>query len=222
MSAVNSYVGDAGEDYYHSYQREKGVLGGKLNAPKFAPYLQPRDAVLDFGCGGGFLLANLDVARRVGVEVNPAAAAEAAEQGIEVHAEPSTVPAGSIDAVISNHALEHVEDPAAVLRSLRNTLKPGGLIVLRLPIEDWRRQRRPQRHDPDRHLYGWTPRLINNLFDVVGFELVEARVVTWARPPKAAQLLEYPVLLRTAAWLWSVLRRRREFHAVGKVRPDGS
>ena len=40
------------------------------------------------------------------------------------------------DVIMSNHVLEHVRDVCGTLERLRQWLKPGGRIVLKLPIDD--------------------------------------------------------------------------------------
>lgn len=67
MKAENYYD----NEYYNNYQREIGEFGGKANIFKFKKYISTNDSVLDFGCGGGFLLNNLDYKYKVGIEINP-------------------------------------------------------------------------------------------------------------------------------------------------------
>lgn len=78
------YRGSAGTKYFE-WQDRNGTIGGKIEARKFRPYIKSMDCVLDFGRGGGHILQNLDCARRVGVEINPAARAVATKAGIECH-----------------------------------------------------------------------------------------------------------------------------------------
>ena len=40
---------------------------------------------------------------------------------------------GTLDFVIANHVLEHLEDPIAALRNLVRVLRPGGVLLLTLP-----------------------------------------------------------------------------------------
>ena len=46
---------------------------------------RPHAAVLDFGCGGGYLLHNLTCAEKAGIEVNPAAIEDARAKGLTIY-----------------------------------------------------------------------------------------------------------------------------------------
>ena len=84
-------------------------------------------------------------------------------------------------------------------------------MVLRLPLDDWREQRDPA-DDGNRHLYTWTPRLIANLLREAGFQVERAEVVTYAWPPRSAELVDrlprrvFDLLARVTA---IALRRRQ-------------
>ena len=207
------YSGERGERYL-SYQQRYGELGAELNRFKFEPYLQPTDRVVDFGCGIGALLERLDAAEKAGVEVSDVARKAAQARGLNVVASTRELADASADVVISNHALEHTLSPLDELRELRRVLRAGGKLVVWLPIDDWRSQRRP-RPDPNHHLYTWTPLLLSNLLDEAGFDVLECRVVTHAWPPLTQHLARLPRgLFDVFARLWSVLRRRRQLMVV--------
>jgi SAM-dependent methyltransferase len=210
------YTGAAGAQYF-AWQSAIGEVGGRLNLPKFLPYVNRSDVVLDFGCGGGYLLANLDVARKLGVEVNPAARATAARQGVETFESLSEVPSAQVDVVISNHALEHTHRPYDELTETLRVLKPGGHIVMSLPIDDWRSERRALRNISN-HLYTWTPLLLGNLLREAGFEVKECRVMTAAWSLRGARLVSrLPAAARGAAYFAiAVLRRRRQIIGVAR------
>jgi SAM-dependent methyltransferase len=212
------YRGAAAADYL-AYQRGIGALGAQLNRWKFEPHVRPTDAVVDFGCGTGGLLEGLEAASKTGVEVSDPARREALERGLRVVAATSELVDASADVVISNHALEHTLAPLDELRELRRVLRPGGKLVLWLPLDDWRAQRQP-RPDADHHLYTWTPLLLRNLLDEAGFEVLETRVVSHAWPPATARLARLPrPLFDVLARVWSVLRRRRQLMAVAVPHP---
>jgi SAM-dependent methyltransferase len=97
--------------------------------------------VLDMACGEGYGSAVLarGAAEVVGVDANPEAHEHARlrytrqnlgfERGmVENHGE-----LGSFDAVVFLQTIEHVQDPAAVLRHFRSLLTPGGVVYLTTP-----------------------------------------------------------------------------------------
>ena len=202
---------------YFAWQRDSASLSARLDPPVFQPYVRPDDAVLDFGCGTGALLAALRSGPKFGVEVNEAARRVAAEAGMRVVAGTGELPAESIDVVISNHALEHVLDPLAELRLLYGVLKPGGRVVLRLPLDDWRAQRNPA-DDGNHHLYAWTPRLIANLLREAGFQVERSEVLTYAWPPRSERLVDRlpRALFDLFARATAVALRRRQLLVVAR------
>ena len=72
-------------------------------------------------------------------------------------------------------------------------LKPGGLLVLYVPVDDWR-LRRQRRVDPDvnHHLYTWTPLLLANLLREAGFADPNCRVEHRGLPGRATIIYTYP------------------------------
>ena len=56
-------------------------LGQSIHV-KFKRYIQQDDVMLDFGCGGGYLLKFLDCKKKVGIEINPTAIAEALKMAL--------------------------------------------------------------------------------------------------------------------------------------------
>jgi SAM-dependent methyltransferase len=166
---------------YFAWQRTLGEFGGWANLPKFQPYIRPDDAVLDFGCGGGFLLNRLDCAERLGVEPNPWAASVARQLGIRVFSSATDVPSESADVVISDHALEHSLRPFDELSALYGVLRPGGRLILVVPSESPSVSYTP--NDRNQHLYTWSPMCVGNLVASVGFEVVSSRIDRHSWPP---------------------------------------
>jgi SAM-dependent methyltransferase len=170
------------DDRYFGWQAAMGEFGGWANQSKFSRYIEGNSRVLDFGCGGGYILKNLRCGRRVGVEVNPIAAETAARNGIEVFTRVADVPDEYVDVVISNSALEHALQPLEELISLHKKLVPGGKIIFVVPCESISYGYKP--NDINHHLYTWSPMCLGNLFSEAGFSVVESKPYIHKWPPK--------------------------------------
>ena len=175
------YRGDRGAAYTRIVLKQAGSIA-RLAHRRLAPHVRASDVVVDFGCGTGHLLSLLDAREKLGIEVNAANRAVAATLGIETVARPEDVPSAYADVIVSHHALEHTLHPLAELLQLRRIVKPDGRLVLWLPIDDWRVQRRPVPRDKHHHLYAWTPRIIANLLSEARFAVTKSRVVPIGYP----------------------------------------
>jgi SAM-dependent methyltransferase len=215
------YIGEAGFTYFEKQGRGRD-LDGRIESTKFSKHIQRNDVVLDFGCGGGWVLAALRCARRLGVEPNPAARGVAVANGIECYATLAEVGDRVADIGISNHALEHVPYPIEALRQLKTKIKPGGLLLIYMPLEDWRVYRRYRPHNSSHHLHAWNPQVLGNALATAGyiFSPDDIRIYTHCWPPFIYQSL-YQQLPRVAfdlvCNLCARLLRQRQLAAVLRV-----
>jgi SAM-dependent methyltransferase len=102
--------------------------------------------ILDYGYGSGAWLLSmraLGYSRLLGCDIaaNSERGRELAARGVEVF-QPgemvSRVEAASLDCVRLEHVFEHLDEPLAVLGSLRRLLRPGGLLLMTFPsIYPW-------------------------------------------------------------------------------------
>jgi 2-polyprenyl-3-methyl-5-hydroxy-6-metoxy-1,4-benzoquinol methylase len=51
---IHHYLGERGREYF-AWQGEDGLRQAQYNKHLWQPHIAAEDAVLDFGCGGGFL-----------------------------------------------------------------------------------------------------------------------------------------------------------------------
>jgi SAM-dependent methyltransferase len=177
------------DDQYFVWQRSIGEFAGWADLPKFQPHLRETDAVVDFGCGGGYLLSRLRAADKIGVEPNPSARQVAQSHGFPVVASPDELADGLADVIISNHALEHVREPLRELERLRMKLKQGGLAVFVVPCEGARQRWRPD--DVNHHLYSWCPMSIGNLFTEAGFTVQSSDPLIYRWTPISNRIAQY-------------------------------
>ena len=105
-------------------------------------------AVLDLGCGGGFMSEALARRGAVVTAIDPAAAAigiamrHAASQELSIRylvagGERLPLPAKSMDYVVCVDVLEHVSDLRIVLDEVRRVLRPGGLFLFDTINRTW-------------------------------------------------------------------------------------
>ncbi len=127
------------EAYYRArsrwYERQ-----WRYYARKLLPLLTPGSHVLDVGCGyGGLLktLRTLGIRDAIGIDLySPTRGLTTQEFGVEViFAEFESYDFGDrrFDLIVSQHTLEHVPDPCAVLRKMAALLAPRGCLVVSVP-----------------------------------------------------------------------------------------
>lgn len=165
---------------YFNWQKRIGEFGGIVELNKFSSLITPNDAVLEFGCGGGYLLKNLQCKKKIGIEINPSARENAEEFGLTVFGNIADVPDDFADVVISNHVLEHVDNPINTLQNLYNKIKHNGRLVFVVPHEKSCHNWSPS--DINQHLYTWNPMTLGNLFQRAGYKIVSVERI-WHKWP---------------------------------------
>ena len=147
--------------------------------------------LLDVGCSTGYFLNAARLSFEVsGVEPSRWARQIAREQlGLDVSAatlEEARFPDSRFDVVTIIDVIEHVCDPAGLLREVNRVSKPGGIVYLVTPYIDSLSAKllrgrwwglRPA------HLYYFSRRTLSRLLEQSGYEIVSARsygrIFTW-------------------------------------------
>jgi 2-polyprenyl-3-methyl-5-hydroxy-6-metoxy-1,4-benzoquinol methylase len=105
----------------------------------------PASTVLDYGCGAGVLFPALSprATRLYGVDLVLVPARTTADHYqlpnvvlLLPEDLPARIPPESLDVVICGEVLEHIDDPAALLATLRDRVKPGGHLLVTAPTEN--------------------------------------------------------------------------------------
>ena len=107
------------------YPTEECVLSGLKTLP-------PGATILDFGCSSGRLLAALTTSHRCyGFEINPIAAAEAAQKGLQMLTPAEMQSMRSFfDAIVMVDVFEHLLSPLTELENLTSLLRLGGRLII--------------------------------------------------------------------------------------------
>lgn len=119
------------------------ALAQRESATRLLEDLPVQGVVLDAGCGTGWMTAAL--ARRADVDsvialdiAGPMLRAERLEQPgiLRLQADAATLPlaSGALDGLVSNFALQWLEDPASFAREAFRVLRPGGVFRIALPV----------------------------------------------------------------------------------------
>ena len=215
-SASAHYEGASGEVYYRA-QEHNAEVRAAVFGDAIARHITPDMSVIEFGCAAGRVLERIQAAEKIGVEVNPHSRSAAQARGLHVVERLAELPDESADLVYSSHVLEHTLSPLDELREMRRVLRPGGTLVLILPVDDWRAQRDWAVPNFDHHLYTWTPQLIANLLHEAGFEPQKSVIVNRAFPGRfvaaAWRRLPRPVF-DALQRVFPYLLRRRDLEAI--------
>lgn len=147
-------------------------------------HARPPGTLLDIGCGMGFfLVAARDHDWEVqGIELSDYAARYGREQlGVPILstlAEQSALPAESFDVVTLWDAIEHIQQPLAVLREVSRVLKPGGVLGLSTPNIRCLSYLLLGKHywvlGPREHIYYYDARSLRRILRPLGFEVVKS------------------------------------------------
>ena len=136
--------------------------------------------LLELGAGQGDFLATLKDLPQVtaqGIDLSESSVKKAQARGLDVRRESLeqviVEAAGSYDAVVLSHVLEHVATPGALMGAVRNLLAPGGRILFSLPYSPMSRE---YLHDdvmnlPPHHMTRWNIQALEGLARVTGLQL---------------------------------------------------
>lgn len=162
----------------NGYARLLGCAAERARLETFFLDGDPPQRVLDVGCGNGARLQRLAAMgwRAEGQEVDAEAAAAAKALGLDVYVgslDSAYFSERRYDAIVSNHVIEHLHDPGAMVRRCRDLLEDNGKLVIitpnvrslgsRLFGNDWRGL------EPPRHIQIFSPAALRKMLRDNGY-----------------------------------------------------
>ncbi|MHA7130359.1 class I SAM-dependent methyltransferase [Algoriphagus namhaensis] len=160
------------------------LIGIPFFAPSYGYWLArlaPRwdDRIADLGCGNGQLLYELHAAGFKNLEGFDPFMKESRHiaSGLKLWKRDFAESEGTYDVVMMHHAFEHMAEPASVLKNCYEKMRPGGKLLIRVPIADAEQFRREGSFwvqlDAPRHLVIPSQQGFRVLAERLGFVLEE-------------------------------------------------
>jgi SAM-dependent methyltransferase len=182
-------------------------------------YRLGQERVLDVGCGYGHYLVHFGEGS-LGLDANEKSRGFARSLGLEVLfcnvEEEVPVPDSSFQAVWCANLIEHLVAPHLLLSRLHRALRPGGLLVAKVPvIPPWPVQAgarllgRPLGHEAEEHINAFTPATFVFTIERAGFKVVES--VSIELGSRVLQAATVPLTRRIGASVTVVARKDRGF-----------
>ncbi len=219
--AIESIYNQNNSDYFISEVKNSNFLEGENwlrgSAQFFIFRLQKyyrkplQDAsVLDFGCGTGIVLDELQKlgAQCTGVEMSPWACRYGRERfGLTMLNEDimtvNLVPE-SFDIIVMSHVIEHLPNPSLIVSRLTTLLKRGGILMICTPYSESIGARLFGKkwlyYLPNEHLHLFNDRSIHHVMEHAGLSVRTVEHYLWRKRSAMGAVARLPISLARTAW----------------------
>ena len=212
--ARDSYRGTEAAEYFKTLDGDPftQAVVARERARKIQPFVERSDRVLEYGVGCGYNLRFVSCRERWGFDLSNEGRAACTEAGIRFVTSLRDLAPASFDVVVCHHVLEHVPDPMETLENLEAMVRPGGTVLLYVPLETRRRYRRYRSDDPHHHLFSWNAQSLGNLLARSSLVLQEIGVRPFSYERRLAFLARWGGPLYHLGL--GILRRLRPEHEI--------
>jgi SAM-dependent methyltransferase len=140
-------------------------------------HLSPTAKILDVGCNTGVLVGKLQERGidAYGTDLSEEAIAYGKERGTKklfvATGESQPFADATFDAVMALDVIEHIDDDCGALKEMRRVLKPGGILIIKVPAFKflWGLQ-----DEVAHHKRRYTRPMLTSLIKNIGFDIVRA------------------------------------------------
>jgi len=176
------------KEFHKNFEFRYDKLTAASNAWIFQDFINSTDSVLNFWCGGGYLLDALACGDKFGIDAS-AKYRDHAQSTFGFRVAPNFDGFNNLDVVISSHSLARMPHPLQTLNDAYKSLRDGGTLVLLVPC--YSRKNKFTEFNFEQHLYSWSPNDIGNLVRRAGFTILAVERICHRIPPKGSLLLKY-------------------------------
>lgn len=170
------------DDVYYEWYEKIGIFSANFKYPIFSKHVKGTDVLVDYGCGGGWLLEKFGNVEKIGIDINDSAREACKMRGINTVKYIANIKDEYADVVISSSTISHVENPLGELRELYKKIKPGGKAVFQVASECGDVEY--VRSDINNMIYTWNRLNLGNLFKTAGFFIRSVESIDSAYPEK--------------------------------------
>ncbi|HYP57430.1 MAG TPA: class I SAM-dependent methyltransferase [Beijerinckia sp.] len=203
-------------EFYERFYARMGAWGLFPGDPRRVEYelaakkVAAGAKVLDVGCGAAHFRRYLAHAQYTGLDPNFASKTPDADVRGETLEDHVSRHAGSYDAVCAFQVLEHLSNPAAFFMQMVQAAKPGGLIIIGVPLIPSAITRIPNFlvNAPPHHLTWWTEPALAALAARAGAQVESIEEFAWSRADAPIYWIDRCSLIKCkdahfrGAWSW--------------------
>lgn len=173
---------------YFEFQKSIGQFVGIMFCDFYNKHINENMKVVDFGCGGGYLLEKIKCKHKIGVEINKTIHNDIKAKGITPYESLSSIRDDDIDVFIMHSVIGHLKDPLQVISQMSKKLNEKGMVIVYLAHDN---HDFDLKNDINNIYFSFSKRNIRNLFSSNNFQLVYYKHYKSSWPPYYQKLYKY-------------------------------
>lgn len=173
---------------YFEFQKSIGQFAVLMFSDFYNKHINKNMKVVDFGCGGGYLLENIRCKQKIGIEINKILHDDLRAKGIIPYENLSSIKDGEIDVFIMHSVIGHLKNPLEVVHQMKKKLNDKGIVIVYLVHDNYNFD---LLNDINNIYFSFSRRNIRNVFNSKKFKLVYHKHYTSSWPPYYRKIYQY-------------------------------